>query len=82
MLSVCTLPSRLTTCMPDVTRPKMVCFPSSQGVGASVTKNCGVGRRTGGGWGAGLGGARQEWSRCAWVGGQVVQRTGCVWAEE
>lgn len=26
--------------MPWQTRPKTVCFPSSHGVGASVTKNC------------------------------------------
>ena len=39
-LSVCTLPNRLTTSIPAHTRPKMVCFPSRWGVGASVTKNC------------------------------------------
>lgn len=38
--SVCTFPNRLTTLMPEVTRPKIVCLPSSQGVGASVIKNC------------------------------------------
>lgn len=26
--------------MPPATRPKMVCLPSSQGVGARVMKNC------------------------------------------
>jgi hypothetical protein len=34
---------RLSTCfttsMPDVTRPKTTCLPSSQGVGAVVMKN-------------------------------------------
>ena len=35
-----TNPMRLTTRIPDETRPKMVCFPSRKGVGARVTKNC------------------------------------------
>ena len=34
------LPRRCTVPMPLYTRPKMVCLPSSQGVGASVRKNC------------------------------------------
>ena len=38
-LSVLTKPSFFTTCMPLFTRPKMVCLPSNQGVGASVMKN-------------------------------------------
>lgn len=38
--SVCTFPSLLTTPMPEQTRPKIVCLPSSHGVGASVMKNC------------------------------------------
>jgi len=37
--SVCTLPRRLTTSIPEHTRPKMVCFPSSHGVGARLMKN-------------------------------------------
>lgn len=37
--SVCTLPSRLMVLIPPHTRPKMVCLPSSQGVGARVMKN-------------------------------------------
>ena len=39
---VCTEPMRSTTRMPSDTRPKMVCLPSSQGVGASVMKLCGL----------------------------------------
>ena len=35
-----TAPMRLTASMPALTLPKMVCFPSSHGVGASVMKNC------------------------------------------
>lgn len=31
---------RLTACIPDETRPKIVCFPSNHCVGASVIKNC------------------------------------------
>lgn len=38
--SVWMLPSRFTTLIPEHTRPKMVCLPSSQGVGANVMKNC------------------------------------------
>ena len=38
--SVCTLPILFTVCMPEYTRPKMVCLLSSHGVGASVMKNC------------------------------------------
>ena len=38
--SVWTFPSLLMTPMPEDTRPKMVCFPSSHGVGANVMKNC------------------------------------------
>ena len=38
--SVWTFPSLLMTPMPEETRPKMVCFPSSHGVGANVMKNC------------------------------------------
>jgi hypothetical protein len=34
--SVCTFPSRLTTAMPLQMRPKIVCLPSSHGVGARV----------------------------------------------
>lgn len=36
--SVLTSPIRCTILIPEVTRPKMVCFPSSQGVGARVMK--------------------------------------------
>lgn len=36
--SVLTSPIRCTIFIPEVTRPKMVCFPSSQGVGARVMK--------------------------------------------
>ena len=39
LASVCTLPRRLTTPMPAHTRPKMVCLPSRNGVGARVMKN-------------------------------------------
>lgn len=39
-LSVCTMPRRFITPIPVHTRPKMVCLPSSQGVGARVMKNC------------------------------------------
>jgi hypothetical protein len=28
------------TCMPEAIRPKIVCLPSNQGVGAKVMKNC------------------------------------------
>ena len=42
LASVATDPMRFTTGIPPQTRPKMVCFPSSQGVGASVMKNCRV----------------------------------------
>lgn len=35
-----TSPMRFTIAMPFLTRPKMVCLPSSHGVGASVMKNC------------------------------------------
>lgn len=38
-LSVSINPIRCTTRIPVLTRPKMVCFPSSQGVGPSVMKN-------------------------------------------
>lgn len=38
--SVWTFPNLLMTPMPEDTRPKMVCLPSSHGVGARVTKNC------------------------------------------
>lgn len=37
---VCTFPMALILSMPEHTRPKMVCLPSSHGVGASVMKNC------------------------------------------
>lgn len=37
-LSVFTIPILLTTCIPSFTRPKIVCFPSSHGVGARVMK--------------------------------------------
>jgi hypothetical protein len=40
LASVCTLPRRLMTLMPLHTLPKIVCLPSSHGVGARVTKNC------------------------------------------
>lgn len=36
---VAMLPRRCTTCMPEQTRPKMECLPSSHGVGARVMKN-------------------------------------------
>ena len=39
-MSTRTLPSFATFPMCALTRPKMVCFPSSHGVGASVMKNC------------------------------------------
>lgn len=39
-LSVSTKPMRLTTCIPEWTRPNIVCFLSSHWVGASVMKNC------------------------------------------
>jgi len=39
------LPKRCTVPMPLYTRPKIVCLPSSQGVGANVTKNCTAGER-------------------------------------
>lgn len=42
--SVWTLPSCFTTPMPLQTRPKMVCFPSRWGWGASVIKNCNRGQ--------------------------------------
>lgn len=42
--SVCTLPNRLITSIPLLTRPKMVCLPSRCGVGASVMKNWGLNR--------------------------------------
>lgn len=35
-----TLPSLCTVDMPSLTRPKIVCLPSNQGVGASEIKNC------------------------------------------
>ncbi|KAF2083792.1 hypothetical protein K490DRAFT_5301, partial [Saccharata proteae CBS 121410] len=38
-LSVATLPIFCKTPKPLLTLPKMVCFPSSQGVGARVMKN-------------------------------------------
>lgn len=37
---VLTKPSFFTVLSPLFTRPKMVCFPSNHGVGASVMKNC------------------------------------------
>ena len=39
VLSVATKPIRLTTVMPDDTRPKMECLPSNHCVGPSVMKN-------------------------------------------
>lgn len=38
--SVLTNPICLTTLIPSLTRPKIVCLPSRWGVGASVMKNC------------------------------------------
>lgn len=38
--SVCVIPKLLTILIPSETLPKMVCFPSSHGVGARVMKNC------------------------------------------
>ena len=38
--SVWTLLILLMTCMPELTRPKIVCLPSKWGVGAKEMKNC------------------------------------------